>query len=541
MMLPLLSMIFFSLSFGGEELYKKYCSSCHGENRLGKSAPPLFPHFLMSKSDEHLYQVIREGTVGMPSFEHLKDDEVKAIVEFIKKPIDEKELSWEDKNIKESEEVLNLQKIKVKDLKDYTLAVERGKNLLWVMEGDKVLTRFFFSGVHGGIKFSKDGDAYIPSRSGYIGKYSPQDGKLKKVRACIYLRNIALSFDEGLVVASCWLPPSLVLFDKDLNLLDIKRVEGKVNAVYELHTKKGFIFTFRERPYVGLLDVKNHKIIYKELDTTLEDFTLDPLEEYLIGTAKEGLRIYSLENLRLIKVLRTPGLPHLASAYFWYSGGIFYFATPVIKKPVLSVWKAYDWKHIKDVSLDGDGFLARSNYGTPYIWVDESSDALVLLDKRSLDIKRVTPLVGKRVTHTELSGNGRLAYVSLYDKDGALVVYDGVTLKKLKEYPASFPAGKYNFFNKSRSFDPAQLGYQVFMEKCWGCHHTTEQAFGPPLKWSAQKRDKALIIAQILDPENTHKLLGYSENAMPRIDLKEEELKALISFMEALKDGWMDR
>ncbi len=78
------------------------------------------------------------------------------------------------------------------------------------------------------------------------------------------------------------------------------------------------------------------------------------------------------------------------------------------------------------------------------------------------------------------------------------------------------------------------------MEKCWGCHHTTEQAFGPPLKWSAQKRDKALIMAQILDPKSTYKLLGYSRNAMPRIELREEELKALISFMEALKDGWMD-
>jgi len=47
-------------------------------------------------------------------------------------------------------------------------------------------------------------------------------------------------------------------------------------------------------------------------------------------------------------------------------------------------------------------------------------------------------------------------------------------------------------------------------------------------------------MAQILDPKSTYKLLGYSRNAMPRIELKEEELKALISFMEALKNGWMD-
>lgn len=47
-------------------------------------------------------------------------------------------------------------------------------------------------------------------------------------------------------------------------------------------------------------------------------------------------------------------------------------------------------------------------------------------------------------------------------------------------------------------------------------------------------------MAQIIDPQNTYRLLGYSRNAMPKIELKDEELKALLKFMEALKDGWMD-
>ncbi len=534
-----LSLLLFSLSFGvGGELYKKHCASCHGEDRLGKSAPPLFPPFFIPKSDEKIYHVIKKGTAGMPSFEHLRDEEIRSIVEFIKKPIDEEKIAWGVEKIRESKEVSDLQSIKIRRLKDYTVLVERGKNLLWVMEGDEILTKVPFSDIHGGIKFSKEGEIYIPSRSGWVGKYSPKDGKLKKVRVCIYLRNIALS--EDILVASCWLPTSLVLLDRDLNPIQIKEVEGRINAVYELNTRKEFIFTFRDKPYVGFLKKEGYQITYKNLDALLEDFTLDPLEEYLIGTIKEGLRIYSLKDLRLVKSLNIPGLPHLASSYFWYSKGDFYFATPIIKKPILSIWKAYSWEHVKDIPLEGVGFLARSNYGTPYLWVDESSDSIALVDKRSLDVKRIKPSEGKKALHTEFSGDGRLAYVSLYEGEGFLVVYDGVTLKKLREYPASFPAGKYNFFNKSRSFDSAQLGYQVFMEKCWGCHHTTEQAFGPPLKWSVRNRDVSLVMAQILDPQNTYRLLGYSRNAMPKIKLKEEELKALISFMEALKDGWMD-
>jgi len=533
----LLSLLLLSLSFGvGEGLYQKHCSSCHGEDRLGKGAPPLFPPFFIPRSEERIYEVIKKGTIGMPSFEHLKEDEIRAIVEFIKGPVDENKLRWSREDIEKSQSLSHVEKVRINNLRGLTVMVERGKGLLWVMEGLEVLSKVPVSYVHGGVKFSKDGEVYIPSRSGWISKYSPEKGEIKKVRACIYLRNIALSSDGKVLVASCWLPPSLVFFDKDLRLIQIKEVKGKINAVYELRNGEGFIFTFRDRPYVGLLD-KNEKITYKSLDTTLEDFTIDPLEEYLIGSTREGLRIYSLKDLKLVKELKALGLPHLASSYFWYSKGEFYFATPLLGKPLLSVWKAYKWEHVKDIPLKGHGFLARSNYGTPYVWVDESSDTLALLDKRSLELIRIRPAEGKRATHTEFSADGRLAYVSL---EGALVVYDGVSLKKLKEYPASSPAGKYNFFNKSRIFEASQLGYQVFMEKCWGCHHTTEQAFGPPLKWSAQKRDKALIMAQILDPKSTYKLLGYSRNAMPRIELKEEELKALISFMEALKNGWMD-
>jgi len=535
----LLLLTLLSLSFGGgRELYLKHCASCHGEDRLGKTAPPLFsfPPFFVLKSDEKIYQIIKNGTVGMPSFEYLKEEEIKAIVEFIKEPV--KEVSWEDGRIRESLYALNVEKISLEKTSDYTLVVERGNNSVWVMEGDKLLTKFPFSNIHGGIKFSKNGErAYIPSRDGWVGVYSYREGTLKKVRACIYLRNIALSRDGEVLVASCWLPPSLVFFSEDLRLLKVEKVEGRINAVYDF--KDGFILTLRDNPLVGFVS-KDFRIEYKKLDAPLEDFTIDPLERYLIGGTKEGLKVYRVESLEPVKVLKTSGLPHLASAYFWYAEGNFYFATPQLNRRLLSIWKAYSWEHVKDIPLDGEGFLVRSNYRTPYLWVDTSTDSLTLLHKRSFEVKKLTPEKGKRATHTEFNGDGNLAYVSVYERDGSLVIYDAITLNKLKAYPANLPAGKYNFVNKNRSLEGAFLGYQVFMEKCWGCHHTTEKAFGPPLKWSAKNREKALLMAQIVDPENAYKLLGYQRNAMPKIELREEELEALMNFLEALRDGKFD-
>ncbi|MGB9873923.1 MAG: cytochrome D1 domain-containing protein, partial [Hydrogenobacter sp.] len=489
-----------SLSFsfgGGEELYLRYCASCHGTDRLGKSAPPLFPFLSFFPSDEKLYRIIKEGTVGMPAFGELGEKEIKQIVEFIKKPIDKEMLKWDKDRIVKSTQVLQLNKVEIKKLKDYTLVVERGRGLLWVMEGERLLEKFPFSNIHGGIKFSREGIAYIPSRDGWIGRYEAQRGELKKVRVCIYLRNIALSPDEKYLVASCWLPSELVILDNELNYVKNLKLDGTVSAVYELTSQNSFIFTFRDRPAVGFLSAKDLKLQIKPTEEPLEDFVIDPLEEYLIGSTREGLKVYSLMDLKLVKEIKAEGIPHLASAYFWYSKGTFYFATPLLKKPALSVWKAYEWEPVKDIPLEGQGFLARSNYLTPYIWVDTSTDSLLLLDKRTLDVRKITPKVGSRATHTEFTGDGRIAYVSLYGREGALVLYDAVKLKRLKEFPAELPAGKYNFINKKREFEGAQLGYQVFMEKCWGCHHPTKPAFGPALSWSARNRDKALLMAQI--------------------------------------------
>ena len=43
--------------------------------------------------------MIKKGAVGMPSFEHLKEDEIRAIVEFINRPVDESKLRWSREDI----------------------------------------------------------------------------------------------------------------------------------------------------------------------------------------------------------------------------------------------------------------------------------------------------------------------------------------------------------------------------------------------------------------------------------------------------------
>ncbi len=76
----------------GDELYIKYCSSCHGNDGKGGVGVPLaLPAFIDSVSDEFLNKTIRYGRPGriMPAFSDFSDAQIDAITQHLR--------SWSDK------------------------------------------------------------------------------------------------------------------------------------------------------------------------------------------------------------------------------------------------------------------------------------------------------------------------------------------------------------------------------------------------------------------------------------------------------------
>jgi len=78
-------------------------------------------------------------------------------------------------------------------------------------------------------------------------------------------------------------------------------------------------------------------------------------------------------------------------------------------------------------------------------------------------------------------------------------------------------------------------GKKVFETYCWGCHHQTAVAFGPPFSQIASKRSASEIRAMITDPKNVSKIFGYKRNAMPSFKLKEDELQAITQYILSYK------
>jgi mono/diheme cytochrome c family protein/DNA-binding beta-propeller fold protein YncE len=461
----------------GEELYLQHCASCHGKDRFGAMGPALLPESLERSKPARTKQVIADGlpATQMPGFgAQLKPEEIESLVQFIHAPPAQTPV-WDEQHIRASHVIyqpLNqLSSIPVHkaDPLNLFMVVESGDHHITVLDGDRLepLHRFpTRMALHGGIKFSPDGRfAYYSSRDGWISKFDLYTLKpVAEIRAALNTRNIALSHDGRYVLAGNYLPRTLVMLDaKDMRLLKVDNVRGstgqtsRVSAVYQAAPRHSFVVALKDIPEVWELTYGNPSIEQRRIPvrTALDDFFFDPDYNYLVGADRASRKgqVLNLESGKSVAELDIPGMPHLGSGITWNYKGKRVMATPNLQEGAVSVIDIDDWKIIKRIDTLGPGFFLRSHDNTPYAWVDvffgPNRDAMQVIDKRSLEIvKTLRPEPGKTSGHVEFTRDGKYALVSIWEMDGALVVYDAASLEEIKRIPMKKPAGKYNVYNK---------------------------------------------------------------------------------------------
>jgi len=205
----------------------------------------------------------------------------------------------------------------------------------------------------------------------------------------------------------------------------------------------------------GLAEPGHFPIRRIKLDDYLDDFFFDQPYEHLIGASRDGNKgqVVNLIVGRKIADVDLPGLPHLGSGITWPWNGTTVLATPNLREGLVSIIDTANWKTIKKISTLGPGFFMRSHENSPYAWVDVFSgpdkDAMQIIDKQRLEIvKTLRPAPGKTSAHVEFARDGKYALVSIWETDGAVVVYDASTLEEVKRLPMNKPVGKYNVYNK---------------------------------------------------------------------------------------------
>ncbi|MCP4981529.1 MAG: cytochrome C oxidase Cbb3 [Gammaproteobacteria bacterium] len=482
-------------------LYQAQCAECHNPHRLGGMGPALLPGNLKRLRKKAAIEVISNGRIAtqMPAFsDRLSRAEIESLVEYIYTPSNET-IVWNLPQISASHIIHNREQdlseqpvFNVDDMLNLFLVVELGDHHVTLLDGDRLEPIHRFKSrfaLHGGPKYSNSGRfVYFASRDGWISKYDIYNLKLvAEIRAGINTRNLAVSADDRYVMVANYLPHSLVLLDardlKPVKIYEVADQNGKtsrISAVYTAPPRNSFIAALKDLPEVWEISYEDdppvsfagwvhdynpesgEKPIIEpfpvrriRVDDYLDDFFFDQEYVSIIGASRAGKgQVVDMDLGRVIVPdLALPGMPHLGSGITWDYQGRTVLATPNLKAGKVSVIDMESWETIKQIETLGPGFFMRSHENTPYAWVDvffgPNKDAMHVIDKRSLEIvKTLRPAPGKTAAHIEFTRDGKYALLSIWDPDGAIIVYNAATLEEVKRIPMNKPSGKYNVYNK---------------------------------------------------------------------------------------------
>jgi len=492
-------------------LFQQHCAVCHAPQRTGLMGPALLPESLERLRPAEALRTITQGrpATQMPAFAAtLSAEQIAALGKYIYTPVSPAP-RWGDDDIRASRtETPGAAALPAKpawkaDPMNVFVVVEGGDHHVSIIDGDRFERMHRFQSryaLHGGPKFTPDGrHVFFGSRDGWITKFDLWNlAVVAEVRAGLNMRNVAVSGDGRWVMAANYLPHTLALFDADLKLVKTYaaatldgKASSRVSAVYDAQPRKSFVVAMKDIPelweisydpkaepifdgYVhdyrqgeGIAKPGTFGVRRTRLDEPLDDFFFDQSYRHVLGATRpkaDGLpsaQVVNLDIRRKIADLAVAGMPHLGSGITFAWNGTTVLASPNLKTGqgggAIDVIDMKTWKPVTTIATPGPGFFMRSHEATPYAWTDSmmspaARDTLTIIDKRTLKVVAQVKEPGKTLAHIEFTRDGRHALASLWEMDGALIVYDAATFKEVTRLPMSKPVGKYNVFNKiSRS------------------------------------------------------------------------------------------
>lgn len=486
-------------SAGAASHYRQHCAGCHGADRLGGMGPALLPENLSRLRKADAAQVVRDGRTAtqMPPFgETLSADQIAALIDWIYTPVVPAP-RWSEADIRASRiqhtdpATLADRPVFDADPLNLFLVVEAGDHHVSVLDGDRLEPIHRFPSrhaLHGGPKFAQGGRfVYFGSRDGWITKYDLWNLKVvAEVRAGINTRNVAVSPDGSHVAVANYLPHTLVLLDGDLNLLksiEVADRDGKrssrVSAVYEASPRQSFVAALKDVPEVWEISYTRavedipvgfiHDFKQREgefipgylnprriqLEDVLDDFFFTQDYSELMGASREGRgQVVNLDVRKKVADLPLDGMPHLGSGITWIWQGRRVMASTNLKLAEVTVIDLDSWQVLRRIPIRGPGFFLRSHQNSRYAFVDsmmspQAKHLLQVIDKETLEVVReIAGQPGRTLAHVEFTRDGRYALASIWEDDGAVVVYDAQTLEEVKRLPMKKPVGKYNVWNK---------------------------------------------------------------------------------------------
>ncbi|MBI5286757.1 MAG: c-type cytochrome [Deltaproteobacteria bacterium] len=490
--------------------YFNRCGGCHGMLRKGATGKPLTPDKTRTKTLEKLADIVYNGTEGgMPGWGTtgvLTKEDAQLMAKYIQnEPVPPPQFPMKD--IKATWKLLvppdkrPAKPMTTRNWENFFVVILRDAGQVAVIDGDKKevvgvvntgfavhTIRYSYSGRYGYV-IGRDGKASM------IDLWMDPPALVAEVKTCLEARSIESSkykgpkgdFLDKLAVVGCYWPPSYVILDGQT--LEPKKVVGTLGYTYDTneyhpeprvasivasHHDPEWILNIKETGHILLVDysdIKNLKVTSIESERFLHDGGWDRTKRYFLVAAnmRDKVVIVDTKTKKLAAIVETGVKPHPGRGANFVDpkfGPV--YATPHLGEAMVALigtdpegkYKENAWKVVRKLKTAGEGGLfIKTHPRSRNLWIDHTlakSEAayrsITVYDIKNLDAEpKIIKLADRgRIVHIEYNKAGDEVWISLWDKQGEIIVFDDATLTektRIKDPRLVTPTGKFNVYN----------------------------------------------------------------------------------------------
>jgi nitrite reductase (NO-forming)/hydroxylamine reductase len=486
------------------EVFFNRCAGCHGVLRAGATGPAIQPEDrTLEIGTAGIQTILTKGTPGgMPAWGDsgiLSEEEIELVANFIQldpptpPPLDLDEIteSWElvvPVADRPTEPQTSL------DWEDFTGVILRDAGQVAIIDaGTKETVAIIDTGfaVHI-LRSSATGRYFIAvgrdGRVTMIDLWTETPEIVAQVQGCFDARSVEASkvegFEDKFIIEGCYWPPQYVVFDgltleplvvhdilsPDINGKDLEEV--RVAAIVASHFDPVWVMGLKESGYVAIVDysLPDFPLVKKiEADLFLHDGGWDHTGRYFItaANAQNKLMVVDVKTQELVAGIETGKVPHPGRGANWQDPEFgWVYATTHIGEGKLTLIGAdpegrpdVAWTVVREIEIPGTGSLfLKTHPNSQWVWMDtplsnvaeESHQACVYSIERMEMEKCFQVADHGAVVHFEYNKAGDEVWISVWDKDGEVVIYDDETLTEKHRITGDWlitPTGKFNVFN----------------------------------------------------------------------------------------------
>ncbi|HEX9692820.1 MAG TPA: cytochrome D1 domain-containing protein [Gemmatimonadales bacterium] len=488
-------------------IYFDRCAGCHGTLRAGATGPDIQPERTTRIGTAALKATLTNGLPGgMPPWGRqgvLSPEEIDLMARYVQLPppaAPARPLA----EIRESWELV----VPVADRPTSPETSRNWQNYFGIILRDAGQVAIIDGDTYERVAIVPTGFAVHILRSSSTGRYFyaiGRDGRVTMIdlwtetptlvaqaQGCSDARSVDASKFEGYedryLIEGCYWPSQYVVFDgltlEPLNVTDVSGStydtnepldEVRVAAIVASHFGPYWVLALKESGHVAIVDYSRRgfpttsKIASERF---LHDGGWDHTGRYFLVAAnmRNQMVVIDVRDQTLVTKFETGNKPHPGRGANWEDPEFGWVnGTTHIGQGLFTVYGAdpvnhpeHAWQVVRKVEFEGTGSLfVKTHPNSPWVWMDmalnndpEAAHNVCVYSKAAGKIDRCFAVGDRgRAVHFEYNRAGDEVWVSVWDKQGQLVIYDDKTLWEKRRITGDWlvtPTGKFNVYNTAR-------------------------------------------------------------------------------------------